>query len=181
MPDRPYGDIWQVSFRKRDPGISGGLYPETLKIIAITPSTIPPAPALTVETLCSPPATLPAPGAGLRTPHLAPPSAGAFYKSILHPGLSRKTGFPGGLLIVHLGNPPGRHYDAKPKMPARNGYVQGFSVKNAPSGCGVALPADYRPARERPALPRDFNLACRERPAAEPAAVDIRHHGIDLP
>ena len=27
----------------------------------------------------------------------------------------------------------------------------------------------------------EFDLACRERPAAKPATVDVLHHGIDLP
>ena len=39
-----------------------------------------------------------------------------------------------------------------------------------------------RPSRQEQSLTRaEFNLADGERPAAEPAAVGIHHHGIDLP
>jgi len=49
----------------------------------------------------------------------------------------------------------------------------------------LALPAGQkttRTPRVGPGLTRaEFNLARRERPAAEPAAVGIQHHGVDLP
>jgi len=56
-----------------------------------------------------------------QTPRPAPPSAGAPGRSTSRPGSSRKTGFPGGLLVGHPGNPPGRHDDAERKKPDRKG------------------------------------------------------------
>ena len=46
--------------------------------------------------------------------------------------------------------------------------------------CQVRKPPGL-PANLPASSPGEFNLACRKGPAAEPAAVDIHHHGIDLP
>ncbi|MDD4256156.1 MAG: hypothetical protein PHP59_12395, partial [Methanofollis sp.] len=76
----------------------------------------------------------------------------------------------------------GRHYDGEPKSPDRKDYIQEFSVKKCLARVRIsAAGRDYRASRERPPLPGEFNLARRERPAAEPAAMGIRHHGVDLP
>jgi hypothetical protein len=53
--------------------------------------------------------------------------------------------------------------------PAVTGWRMVCQVRKPPS-----LLADL------PASPGEFNLACRERPAAKPAAMEIFHHGIDL-
>jgi len=111
-------------------------------------------------------------------------------KSTSRPGSSRKTESPGGLL------PRSSWYaswmddrSGEPKKPDRKNDIQKFRRKNpcsATTGYGALPPVQKLPyLLGRPAglfpLPGEFNLACRERPAAESAAVGILHHGIDLP
>ena len=66
------------------------------------------------------------------------------------------------------------------KAPDRKGYTQKKRAERL-SVTGWRVVCQVRKPPRLPASPGEFNLACRERPAAKPAAMEIFHHGIDLP